>query len=224
MTAVLWEIAAVLDEQRTPAVVENAVWLEVPARRLRGPGSRDDNFWLQECLERLTGLQITGDYRGSPWGAVMIAEWHLERGSNTARILVPPGAIQALRAPDTFAKVETAAAHRMSGPARRLYLALADKKRLRKAEWEYSLDELRAVFAVEGKYPAWRDLARRVIHPAIRAINAYGTVCVRMTPIKSGRRITVVRFSWEWKSLDEARIAAEESDRHSAVCRPDRRS
>jgi len=211
MTAVLWEIAAILDERRISPTTTDAVWLEVPARRLRGPGSQDNNRWLRICLERLTGLQIGGEYRGAPWGAVLIAEWHLERGEAGARLLITPAAVQALRAPATFARIETEAAHRLPGPAARLYAALADKKRLDRTWWRYELDELRAVLGVEDYYSRWGNLRSRILLPALKSLNAFGTVHVTMTPEKLGRRITAVRFNWRWKSLDEARRTAEET-------------
>ena len=43
---------------------------------------------------------------------------------------MPPAAIQAIRAPKTFAKIEITAAYRLKGHARRLYAALADKKHM----------------------------------------------------------------------------------------------
>lgn len=212
MTAVLWEIAAILDERHVPAQVDNSVWLEVQAKRLRGPGSRGDNAWLQVCLERLTGLQIGGEYRGAPWGAVLLAEWHLEKGEETARLLITPAAVQALRTPTTFARIETEAAHRMPGRASRLYAALADKKRLNRTWWRYDLDELRTVLGVEGRYLDWYDFRKRILRPALKSVNDFGTVVVRMTPEKQGRKIVAVRFNWRWKSLDEARVAAEEGE------------
>jgi len=69
MLAALWEIAAVLDERRVASVVEDAVWLEIPTKRLRGEGGRDDNAWMRKCLDRLAGLKLSGEYRGDPWGA-----------------------------------------------------------------------------------------------------------------------------------------------------------
>ena len=64
MISALWEIAAILDEVRTPANVPNAVWLTIPTTRLRGPEARTDNVWLRECLERMTGLKLSGQHRG----------------------------------------------------------------------------------------------------------------------------------------------------------------
>lgn len=211
MTAVLWEIAAILDERRVPELVENSVWLEVPATRLRGPGSQGNNRWLRVCLERLNGLQIGGEYRGAAWGAVLLSEWHLEKGEGTARLLITPAAVQALRAPATFARIETEAAHRLPGPGRRLYAALADKKRLDRTWWRYGLDELRALFGVEGRYPRWGHLRSRILQPALKSINDFGTVHVTMIPEKADRKVVAVRFDWRWKSLDEARVTAEET-------------
>ena len=213
MTACLWQIADALDQLGVPAIVKNAVWLELPAKRLRGPGSQDNNRWLRECLRRLTGQQIAGEYRGATWGAVLLAEWHLEKGSDTVRLLIPPAAVQALRAPETFAKIETAAIYQLNGKAARLYAALADKKRLNQPNWVFTLDQLRRIFGVEGRYPAWRDIQRRLLHPSIEAINKFGTVNVTMTTVKEGRRMTGVRFAWRWKNMDEARRAAEEAEK-----------
>ena len=217
MITALWEIAAVLDEQRIPATVENAVWLEIPTRRLRGEEGRNDNVWLRQCLERLTGVKLSGEHRGDPWGAVMVAQWHITQGGSVARILVPPAAIQALRAPSTFAKIETTAAHRLNGSARRLYAILADKKRLGRPTWTFSLDELRSLLDLTGKpaYGRWNNLRQWVLGPAVAAINDFGTVEVTMTPVKLGRAVNSVRFDWRWKSVDEARITDEENARHS---------
>jgi hypothetical protein len=221
MIAALWQIADILDEQRTPATVPNSVWLEIPTKRLRGEGSRSDNHWLRQCLDRLTGIKLSGEYRGNPWGAVMIAEWHLIQGGSIARILIPPAAVQALRSPETFTKIETTAAHRLSGHAKRLYAILADKKRLGRPTWTFTLEEMRALFDVADKpaYDRWGNFSARVLIPAVVAVNDYGTVGVIMTPQKAGKSVNAVRFDWKWKSVDEARETDEENSRHSAARR-----
>ena len=221
MTSVLWEIAAGLDERRIAPSVTEPVWLRLPAKRLRGEGARSDNHWLRECLDRLTGIKISGEYRGDPWGAVIVAEWHLEEGGSMVRFLIPPTAVYALRSPETFAKIETEAAHRLKGPARRLYAVLADKKRLGRPNWTFSLEELRVLLAVNDRpsYDRWQSLKRWVLAPAVEAINDFGTVDVSMTPVKEGRSVCGVRFSWHWKSVDLMRETTEENSRHSKARR-----
>lgn len=219
MLTALWEIAAVLDEQRTPALVQDAIWLEIPTARLRGEGARSDNIWLRQCLDRLTGIKLTGEYRGDAWGAVIVAEWHIIQGGTVARIMIPPAGVAALRMPETFARIETTAAHQLSGHARRLYAILADKKRLGRPTWTFQLDELRSLFDVAGKpaYARWANFSARVLMPSVNDINDFGTVKVLVTPQKLGRAVKAVRFDWQWKSIDEARKTEEETARHAAA-------
>ena len=221
MVSAIWEIAAALDEQRIPAVVENAVWLEVPTKRLRGEGARADNVWLRECLRRLTKVELSGEHKGDPWGAVVVAEWHIIQGGSVARLLIPPAGIHALRSPNTFTKIEATAAHQLSGHGRRLYAILADKKRLGRPYWMFTVAELRALMGVDDKksYNRWNNLRQWVLEPALEAINDYGTVSVKMTPEKRGRSVHGVRFDWRWKDPHEASQTAVENERHSSARR-----
>ena len=221
MVSVVWEIAALLDEQRVPATVPNAVWLKVPTLRLRGKGGRADNVWLRQCLDRLTGVKLSGEYRGDPWGAVVLAEWSITEGGSSAQLLIPPAGVHALCSPANFTKIEATAAHRLTGHGRRLYAILADKKRLGRPYWTFTLDEMRALMGVDNKrsYDRWSDLRTRVLDPALAAINDYGTVDVKMTPQKQGRSVAAVRFDWRWKDPHDATETASENERHSAARR-----
>lgn len=215
MLAVLWVIADELDRKRVPAKVADAVWLEIPSKKLRGEGGRSDNVWLRECLERLTGIKLSGRYRESDWVAVMVAEAHIAEGGALTRILVPPAAIHAMRAPETFAKLEYHAAFKLTGHARKLYALLADKKRMGRPSWTYELSELRSVLDVQTKksYERFNNFRQWVLDPALAEINDFGTVHVEMTPERVGRAVKAVRFDWRWKTLDEARETDEENER-----------
>lgn len=207
MLSVVWEISGLLDERRIPPKVDTAIWLETSSRRLRGgPGGRTDNIWLRECLHRLTGLRLSGTYRDVDWEAVLIAQWELYEHGSMVRVLVPQAAVHALRAPETFAKLEVMAAHRLAPHAKQLYAILADKKRLGRSWWAFGVDELRALLGVEGRksYRVWGQFRKRVLNPAINNINAYGAVTVRMTAQKTGRSVTAVRFDWQWRDPHEA--------------------
>jgi hypothetical protein len=221
MVSAVWEIAAALDEQRIPATVPNSVWLEVPTLRLRGEGGRADNVWLRQCLERLTGVKLSGEHRGDPWGAVVLAEWHITAGGSIARLLITPAGVHALRSPSNFTKIEAAAAHRLTGHGRQLYALLADKKRLGRPYWIFDLSEMRALMGVneQKSYRRFNTFRQRVLDPAIEAINDYGTVTVKMTPEKRGRTVHAVRFDWHWKDPHDATETAVENDRHRAARR-----
>ncbi len=226
MVAVIWEIAAKLDEDRVPAEVSNSVWVEMPAKRLRGPGGRTDNVWLRECLDRLTKVAVSGEYQGKPWGAVVLAEWEISEGGSLVRLLIPPSGVQTFRTPETFAKIEAHAAHRLTGHARRLYAILADKKRLGRPNWTFQLSELRALMNVGEKraYSDWWQFRKRVLNPSVEAINDFGTVSVKMAPQKLGRSVHAVRFDWQWKDPRDATETAAQNERHSAARRRDQAS
>lgn len=213
MHAILLRLGDAIDRARLPQNVADAVWFTLPAAELRG--RRDDNHRLRQWLRALMGVRIGGVYRGVVWDAVLIAESQICDGGARVRVLVPPSAINVLRAPETFAKVEEHCLFRLSGAARELYLALADKKRLGQPQWTFGLVELRAILGVGDRraYRRFDDFRRRVLAPAVDRINDLGTVDVTASPIREGRSIAAVRFEWRWKSLDEAREAAEESDR-----------
>ena len=219
MVSAVWEIAAALDEQRIPSTVPNAVWLNIPTLRLRGEGGRADNVWLRQCLERLTGVKMSGEHRGDPWGAVVLAEWHITEGGSMARLLIPPAGVHALRSPANFTKIEASAAHRLTGHGRQLYALLADKKRLGRPYWVFDLSEIRALMGVDGKpsYSVWGAFRRSVLDPALEAINDYGTVTVKMTPERRGRSVHAVRFDWHWKDPHAAAETAVENERHSGA-------
>lgn len=219
MLGILWGIAHELDRTHVPQNLEDAVWLEIPSKRLRNPDGKSDNQWLRVVLDRLMGLKLGGEYRGNPWGAVVLAEWEIKERGALTRLLIPPAAVQAIRAPQTFAKIEITAAYKLTGHARRLYAALADKKRMQQSYWEYSLEELQspAVFDLNGKYSKWYDFSRYVLTPVLSEINDFGTVQVKATPRKVGRSVRSVRFDWEWKSLDAARVTDEENSKHSSA-------
>ena len=217
MLAVLWGVAHELDRLRVSENTPDAKWLEIPTKQLRDPQGRNDNHWLKTCLDRLMGVKLEGEYRGDEWGAVILAQWELREGGTVARLLVPPAAIKAIRAPKTFAKIEITAAYRLKGHARRLYAALADKKHMGQRWWEFPLDELQHLFQLEGKYSKWYDFSRYVLTPALVEINDFGTVTVKATPKKIGRSVRSVRFDWSWKTLDDARVTDEENERHKTA-------
>lgn len=221
MRSVLWEISSLLDEQRVdPAKVKDAIWVESPCVRLR-PEGRSDNVWLREILRRLMTIEISGANRGEPWGAVIIAEYEFTQGGSLVRLLIPRSAVRAILSPAIFAKIEIEAAHRLSGHARQLYALLADKKRMAQPWWVFPLTELRALLGVADKptYLRWQDFKKRVLDPALAAINDFGTVSVHMTPKKMGRSVSAVRFDWRWKDQHEAVETAVENERHSLARR-----
>lgn len=215
MLTALWVISDELDQRRTPANSQDALWLRIPSASLRGEGSRADNHWLRQCLDRLLGVKLSGEYRGDPWGAVCLAEYHIEEGGAVVRLLLPPAAVRAMRSPETFAKIETHAAFKMDPNARRLYALLADRKNMRDKEIIFTVEQLRKELRLDQRksYERWDNFRNVVLLPSLQKINDFGTVSVSMHPIREGRSIAAVRFCWEWKTIDEARETDEENEK-----------
>lgn len=217
MRATVWEIGAALDEARIRSGHHEPVWLSIPTRRLRGEGARSDNAHLKTTLDRLCGVYLTGEHKGDEWGAVLLAEWHLEQVGSIARLFVPPAAVAAIQTPKTFAKIESRAAHAPTRHGRQLYVLLADRKNQHQKHWTYTVDELRALMGCEDKtaYQVWAQFNKRVLQPALEQVNDFGTVSVRMTTKRLGRAVNWVRFDWVWKDPHEAAETVLENERHS---------
>lgn len=215
MRLALWVIADAVDKLKLADGHDTTIELTIPTAKLRGTEGRSDNVWLRKCLDRMTGLKIGGTYRGIEWGAVILAEWRIEQGGAMAKLYLPPSSVQALRAGDTFARIEAYAAYKLKDHARTLYGALADKKRMGNKYWVFDVDELRGLLSVADKksYQRFNNFRQWVLDPALDQINDFGTVSVQMTPLKTGRSVDAVRFDWTWKTISEARETDEENDR-----------
>lgn len=221
MRSVVWEIGAALDEARIQPGDREAVWLSVPTSRLRGEAARNDNAHLKVTLARLTGVYLTGEHKGDEWGAVILAEWHLEQGGSMARLFIPPSAVAAIQTPKTFAKIEARAAHSLTGHGRQLYVLLSDRKNMRQQHWTYTVAELRALMGCEDKktYQVWAQFNKWVLQPALKQVNDFGTVSVKMTTKRLGRAVEWVRFDWSWKDPHEAADTVRQNERHSSTRR-----
>lgn len=81
-------------------------------------------------------------------------------------------------------------------------------------EWEkiqpkkISIDELRDMFQLTDRYKLFSDFKRFVIDPAIKEINALSDFYVKVTPLKTGRRLTDFKFSIKKKSKETIDVSA----------------
>lgn len=76
----------------------------------------------------------------------------------------------------------------------RLYEALRQWKRSSERKKEWTLDEFRDVVGVQGKYPRFVDLNKRVITPAVEDINNTSDIEVQWDRKKWGKEIIGVVF------------------------------
>ena len=59
---------------------------------------------------------------------------------------------------------------------------------------EYSLERIRTMFGIEGKYPMWRDLNRVVLEGAMNMVNAETDLHVTIEPLRVMRKFVAVRL------------------------------
>lgn len=80
---------------------------------------------------------------------------------------------------------------------------------------DISVDDFRKWFRLEDSYPMTNDLKRKVIEPAVAQINEFSSLVCKMTPVKSGRKVTHFRFTFAMKK--GALISKKESDIDGAL-------
>lgn len=64
----------------------------------------------------------------------------------------------------------------------------------------YSIEELKSLLGVQGKYKDWRNFKRRVVEVLIKEINEHTSIKVVCTEIRKGRKIIGLEFSFSDKS------------------------
>lgn len=62
---------------------------------------------------------------------------------------------------------------------------------------EMSLEDFKASMGIADKYPQYKHLNMRVIAPAIKQLNKFSNLTVKLTPKKKGRRIVGLRFDFK---------------------------
>lgn len=211
--ALLWEIANWLWSNRNsvaklvaqakfPDGAQNSILVKIPAKQLRGPFSREDNYWLRECIGRLQQIKISGETNTKLWDSVLIAKSEIDKFSRIVEILIPPKAIAYWMANGPFTMIERDMAHDLSGPARRLYASLCDKGNRDKNDnnWTYSVDQLKEIFGCPGKYDNdWRNFRQRHLLRSLEGLE--DILDIKVEYIKMGRKITAVKLTWRWKTF-----------------------
>lgn len=106
----------------------------------------------------------------------------------------------------------------------RLYELIALRSGLAHKHAEtFALSDLRARFGVPaGKLPAYGNLRQKAIDPAVAEVNHVSPFVVSYEPIKEGRAVKAVRFTWRDKTSSEKKATKEELSR-SHEGRKDRR-
>jgi len=103
----------------------------------------------------------------------------------------------------------------LSNPFSRCKIKLIDKIKSKRAvllyeifaskAWENQLceikiDTLRSMFNIQDKYKAFANIKQKVIEPAVTEINHCSNIEVRYELIKSGKKVSAIQFTFEYKT------------------------
>jgi plasmid replication initiation protein len=98
-----------------------------------------------------------------------------------------------------------------TGHAIRLYELLI---KFDKTGWrEMSIEDLKIAMGIDGKYPEYRDLNKRVITPALKQLNKYSNLTVTLKTKRKGRKTVGLRF--EFKVDEQMQLNLEEPSKPS---------
>ncbi|UMM07103.1 replication initiation protein (plasmid) [Vibrio campbellii] len=104
---------------------------------------------------------------------------------------------------DRFTSINFEYASRLNTPfSFRLYQWLIKAKKLNKNKQgegvvvELEVEWMKCQAALSGKYEIWRDFSSDLLKPAIERINANTDISVIYEPIKTGRKVTAVKFTY----------------------------
>lgn len=122
----------------------------------------------------------------------IISEPKLDKYNENATFRINPKVVQAfLDFSKGFSKYElTTAMQFESVYAMRFYELLSGQKR----PIIYSIENLKIMFRIEGKYERVNDFFRYVIEPAKRELDKSSPYSFEYRPIKTGRKITAIKF------------------------------
>lgn len=79
---------------------------------------------------------------------------------------------------------------------------------------EFSLREFRDLLGIpKGRLPIWGNLHQRAIAPAVKEVTALSDFEVTVEPVKTGRKVTGVRLSWNRKDDESVHLVWNELQR-----------
>ena len=140
----------------------------------------------------------------------------VDRRHGTLTYSFDPKLVPLLRESSVFGKLELAVMHAFTtkyGLA--LYEALSRRVRLASKFFEdFELEAFRELLGVpEGKLTTFSNLKLRAITPAVDEVNALASFGCRIEPLKTGRKVGVVRVFWWRKDINGLKEAYAELHR-----------
>jgi Initiator Replication protein len=125
----------------------------------------------------------------------------------------PPALIKIIRNTEVFARIHTQVMFRLSSKySLALYEFLQRRKNLRHINYELlTIDEIRGIFGVPPKkLTTFGNLNVKAIKPATEEVSFLSEFEITAEPIRTGRAVTHVKFSWKLKEDIGQKVATVE--------------
>lgn len=187
------------DELPEKGVFEHKIRLKTLAE-VAGFDSNDHEL-LREALEALVDLKIKWnvlDEDGEEeWGVSAFLAQAVTRGG-VCRYAYPPDLRKKLFNPEIYARINLSVQERFgSGYALALYENCVRFRKVGTTGW-ISLEQWRDLLGVEdGQYEHFKYLNRDVLKPAVREVNRYSDIRVKMERKREKRKIVALKFTVE---------------------------
>lgn len=68
------------------------------------------------------------------------------------------------------------------------------KKHQKKSILVLSIDEIKTLLHLQGKYKHFKDFKKRILSPIEKEINLYASIHIELVPVHTGKKITSIRF------------------------------
>lgn len=199
--------------------IEEDVIHVIPKRELRG--SHNVNDRVSESIIRLMGavVQIRAERDGKPATlrvALLGSNVEHDRADGLLYYRFPDELRATIKESRVFARLRRDVMYALTSKYALSLYEMVQKRGNLDRQWseEFTITEFRGLLGVpKGKLKRFADLYRRAIEPAVAEVNGLSDYCVKIRPVKRGRKFVALELLWWRKSRDELRDAWTELQR-----------
>lgn len=184
--------------------------------------NQDISACLRRLMSAIVQIKISNNRNGKEAIRQMslLGSNEIEMNGSEVSYRFPPELVKIIENTEVFARIHTDVMFQLSSKySLALYEFLQRRGNLKYVKYELlSIDELRGLFAVpKGKLKPFGHLNKYAIQPAVQEVSFLSDFEIEAEPVKTGRSVTHVKFSWSRKTNIGKQISAvEELQRHKA--------
>ncbi len=189
--------------------------------------NQDVSGCLRRLMAAIVQIKIPSNRNGKEAirQIALLGSNEIETNGSEVSYRFPPELIKIIENTAVFARIHTDVMFQLSSKySLALYEFLQRRGNLKHIKYELlSIDELRGLFGVEkGKLTTFSNLNLKAIKPAVQEVSFLSDFEIQAEPIKTGRSVTHIKFSWARKTDIGKQISAVEELRRHKTGRKER--